>query len=109
MLLRNILILISFITIFAACNSNSPKKNDDNSPYVAVIDSSMTLLEVAKANNIGEPYLRSQLGIKKGIGKMYTITQMSKRFGFDIDELRQVIEDRKNKQSQKKSKSGGKK
>jgi len=100
MSLKNILISVSLVAIMVACNSNTPDNNNTkNEPFVSVIDTSMTLLEVAKANNIGEPYLRSKLGIKKGIGTRYTISEMAQRFNFEIDDLRRIIEDRKNKQS----------
>lgn len=99
MSLRNILFLFSFITLIAACNSNSPENDNQTEGYVAIIDTSMTLMEVAKANRIGEPYLRTMLGIKKGIGSKYTVSEMAQRFNFEISDLRKVIEDRKNKQS----------
>lgn len=82
-----------------SCNSNAIENNtDEEKGFVATIDSSMTLLQVAKANNIGEPYLRTKLGIRPYIGKKYTVTEMAQRFNFTLDDLRKVIEDRKNKQ-----------
>lgn len=88
--------------IIAACNSGSDKKAEtDFEPYVAVIDTSMTLLEIAKVNNIGEPYLRTQLGLRKKIGSSFSIAEMSRRYRFEIEDLRKIIEDRKNNQRQK--------
>ncbi len=107
MSLKNILILFSFVAIVVACSTDpSDKGKGQNEAFVAVIDTSMTLMEIAKTNNIGEPYLRTQLGIKKGIGKKYTISEMAQRFDFEIDDLRRIIEDRKNKQSGFKPKTG---
>ncbi len=97
---RFYIILVSIIVTFVACNSGGAEKdNEDSKGYVAIVDTSMTLLEVAKANNIGDPYLRTKLGIPDRIGKSYKITTMAKRFNFTIDELKQVIEDQKNKQA----------
>ncbi len=64
---------------------------------MAIIDSTMTLSEVARANQIGEPYLRTMLGIPKKIGSRYDVATMAKRFKFTLDDLRKVIEDEKNK------------
>jgi len=90
------LISVSIIS----CNSGDEKnKKDENRGFSATIDSTMTLAQVAKANNIGEPYLRTELGIRHNIGKSYTIAQMAERFKFSIDDLRKIIEDRKNKQA----------
>ncbi len=90
---------------FVSCNSTAEKSNNsENIGFVAKVDSTMTLSQVAKANNIGEPYLRTELGIRNHIGKNYTVMQMSKRFKFSIDDLRKIIEDRKNKQAKAKRK-----
>ena len=75
---------------------------EESAGFVAKVDSSMTLTQVAKANNIGEPYLRTALGLRKGIGSKYTISEMAKRFTFTIDDVKKIIEDRKNKQASKK-------
>ena len=88
--------LISAAVITFACSSSNGNKSDQKELYVAVIDSTMTLFEVAKANNIGEPYLRTKLGIPKRIGTKYDIATMSKRFKFTLDDLRKIIEDAKN-------------
>ncbi len=95
---RLCIILLVGITI-VSCNSNTPENNSDEVSFVAKIDSSMTLAQVAKANNIGEPYLRTKLGIRPNIGKSYTVAQMAQRFKFTIDDLRKIIVDRKNKQA----------
>lgn len=105
MSLKYLTAILGLSLFLVACNTApSEKEVKENSTYVAIVDSSMTLLEVAKANNIGEPYLRTKLGIKEGIGKSYTINKMSKMFDFEIDELKQIIEDRKNKQRDRRSK-----
>ena len=86
--------------IIVSCNSNTQENNTDKAKsFVATIDSSMTLPQVAKANSIGEPYLRTKLGIPPHIGKKYTVVEMAQRFNFTLHDLRQVIEDRKNKQA----------
>jgi len=100
MSLKNFIALLTLIIVFAACNSGSSNKAEvQHAPYVAIIDTNMTLMEVAKANNIGEPFLRTKLGLKKRVGSSFTIAQMSKRYRFDIEDLRKVIEDRKNSQN----------
>lgn len=99
MALRNLLIIASLIIATIGCTNSSNKADStDKERYVAVIDSNMTLLEVAKANKIGEPYLRTALGIPKKIGKKYTVATMAQRFKFDLKDLRKVIEDQKNKE-----------
>lgn len=86
--------------VIISCNSNSKETNThEEKAFVAKIDSSMTLLQVAKANKIGEPYLRTQLGIPDKIGTKYTVAEMAQRFNFTLEDLRNVIEDRKNKQA----------
>ncbi len=105
MRIKRLLIIMLVSISVVSCNSTADKSNkSDNIGFVAKIDSTMTLGQVAKANNIGEPYLRTELGIRNKIGKDYTITQMSKRFKFSIDDLRKIIEDRKNKQAKVKRK-----
>ncbi len=112
MLARKLFVIILLGIAVISCNSNSSGNNGNaKKGFVAKIDSSMTLTQIAKANNIGEPFLRTKLGIRKHIGKSYTITEMAKRFKFTIDDLRQIIEDQKNKQAsrrQKKKSNSGK-
>lgn len=97
MIIRKILIVIVILTAFVACNSNSGNGEADSyEPYVAIVDSSMTLSQVAKANSIGEPFLRTKLGVADRIGSKYTIVQMGKRFNFTIEDLKKIIEDQKN-------------
>lgn len=99
-----IIVLIVSISIIS-CNSDvQENNNNDQQNFVANIDSSMTLTQVAKLNNIGEPYLRSKLGIPKNIGKSYTVAKMAKQFKFSIDDLREIIEDRKNDQAARRKK-----
>ncbi|MFK5856631.1 MAG: hypothetical protein QM503_10905 [Bacteroidota bacterium] len=95
------LLIVMLVTISViSCNSGDEKnKKEDNIGFVATIDSTMTLAQVAKANNIGEPYLRTELGIRRNVGNSYTVVEMAKRFKFSLDDLRKVIEDRKNKQA----------
>jgi hypothetical protein len=103
---RNIILLLIIATIYIGCNSGSSGKNTtENVGFVATIDTTMTLMEVAKANNIGEPYLRTKLGIPAKIGKKYTVTEMTRRFNFSIEDLKNTIEDRKNLQNSRKRKS----
>lgn len=98
MLARKLFVIILLGIAIISCNSNSSEKDGDGDKgFVAKIDSSMTLTQIAKANNIGEPFLRTKLGIPKRIGKSYTITEMAQRFNFTIEDLRQIIEDQKNK------------
>lgn len=97
MSIRKILFVIVILSSFVACNSNSGNGEAESyKPYVAVIDTSMTLSQVAKANKIGEPFLRTKLGVADRIGSKYTIVQMGNRFNFTIEDLRKVIEDQKN-------------
>jgi len=106
MLIKRILLVMLISISIISCNSEVKKtENDKETGFVAQIDSSMTLAQVAKANNIGEPYLRTELGIRRNVGNSYTVAQMAKRFKFSIDDLRKIIEDRKNKQSAARSKN----
>ncbi len=102
--------LIITVTIYLGCTSGPQKESKDEvETFVATVDTSMTLMEVAKLNNIGEPYLRTELGIPPKIGKKYTVAEMSRRFHFSIDDLKKVIEDRKNYQKTKNNKKSVKK
>ncbi len=99
MIFRNLFLLTVIISVTISCtNYSSDDNNSNNVGYVVIMDSSMTLMEVAKANNIGEPFLRSKLNIPKKIGKKYDVATMAKRFKFDLEELKKRIEDQKNKQ-----------
>ncbi len=99
MVVRNIIIILTIVILGIGCSGNGNSKNDrEQERYIAVIDTSMTLMEVAKANDIGEPYLRTMLGIPKRIGKKYTVATMAKRFKFELEDLRKIIEDQKNKE-----------
>ncbi len=105
MSVKSFIIALLVSVSIISCNSNvQENSNEEQISYVAKIDTTMTLAQIAKLNNIGEPYLRSKLDIPKNIGRKYTIIEMSKRFKFTIDELRQVIEERKNKQALRRSK-----
>jgi len=103
MSIKSLIIVLLVSISIASCNSNSPEnKPEEFVSFVAKVDSSMTLTQVAKANNIGEPYLRTKLGIRKNVGNKYTMVEMTKRFDFSIDDLKKIIEDVKNKQAAKK-------
>lgn len=100
MLVKKIFVIAVIGIFIVSCNSTTNEnKTDKEKGFVAKVDSSMTLLQVAKVNNIGEPFLRTQLGIPHKIGATYTVVEMAQRFNFTLDELRKVIEDRKNKQA----------
>lgn len=99
MLVKKVSFILIIVSLLISCNTELKKdENQDKTGYVAVIDSSMTLLDVAKANNIGEPYLRTKLGIMKGVGKNKTLAELSRSFKFEFEDLRKIIEDRKNSQ-----------
>jgi len=98
MRIRNIIIVLLIGFSIAACNTNGDN-NEKNTGFIAKIDSTQTLTQIAKANNIGEPFLRTKLGVPDKIGKSYTITKLAKHFKFSIDDLRKIIEDQKNKQA----------
>ncbi|MAZ93450.1 MAG: hypothetical protein CMF58_03450 [Lentimicrobiaceae bacterium] len=99
MILRHLFLFTTIISIAISCTNYSSDNNESSYVgYVVIMDSSMTLMEVAKANNIGEPFLRSKLNIPKKIGKKYDVATMAKRFKFDLDDLKKIIEDQKNKQ-----------
>jgi RNA polymerase subunit RPABC4/transcription elongation factor Spt4 len=86
MIFRNLFLLTVIISVTISCtNYSSDDNNSNNVGYVVIMDSSMTLMEVAKANNIGEPFLRSKLNIPMKIGKKYDVATMAMRFKFDLD------------------------
>lgn len=97
MSVKSIIIAMIISVSIISCNTDVQKEKEPEK-FVAEIDSTMTLSQIAKLNNIGEPYLRTKLNIPKRIGNSYTITEMSTRFHFTFDDLRKVIEDRKNDQ-----------
>ncbi|MBC8321580.1 MAG: hypothetical protein H8E34_12750 [Bacteroidetes bacterium] len=99
MTIKNFIIGLLLVLSIVACNTDVKNNNNDESQgYVAKIDTSLTLAQIAKLNNIGEPYLRTKLGIRQNIGNKYSISYMAKRFNFTIDDLKKIIEDAKNEQ-----------
>ncbi len=105
MSLKSLLIIVLVSISIISCNTGTKENNtEEEKGFVANIDSSMTLTQVAKLNNIGEPYLRSKLGIPKNIGKSYTVAKMAKQFKFSLNDLRKIIEDRKNDQAARRKK-----
>ena len=96
---RNLIIIFLTIISVMSCNINTDnKEKKEPEGFVAKVEPSMTFTQVAKANSIGEPFLRTKLGIPQNIGKTYTVEQMAKRYDFAIDDLKKIIEDRKAKQ-----------
>ena len=77
--------------------------------YHAVVYDSMTLSQVAKANNIGLPFLKTKLGIPKSVTYDYSIKQLKKNFRFTTDRLKSIIEDSKNRTAVFSKKSKNKK
>jgi len=105
-MIKRFLIIIFVSISIISCNSATDRVDKDtNTGFVAQIDSTMTLAQVAKTNNIGEPYLRTKLGIRSNVGNSYTVAKMAKQFKFSLDDLRKIIEDRKNKQAATNSKN----
>ncbi len=83
---------------------HSDKKPVDKFPelspeehYHAIVADSMTLAEVAKANNIGLPFLKTSLGIPQHLKHNYPISQLKKNFRFTTQQLKTIIEDAKNR------------
>lgn len=83
---------------FASCStsptptSTSPKKEQLKTNSDVVIDSTMTLKEFAKANNMTEPYLRKQLNMPTKAGAKLPLYQLKKTFKFTDKQLIFIVE-----------------
>ena len=114
-----LLIAISFASF--GCNQNSEKttqtptsthknkgsrkvkKKVDKFPeltpeehFHAIVNDTMTLLEVSKLNTIGLPYLKTKLRIPAKLNYPYQLKQLKKNFRFTLVRLKTLIEDTKN-------------
>ncbi len=121
-----IVLLTAAVFLMVSCNQNSDKKQNlrqtvektakktgtadtknitaqkfpglsPDEYYHAVVFDTMTLSQVAKANNIGLPFLKTKLGIPNSVKYDYTIKQLKKNFKFTTEYLKEIIEDSKNR------------
>jgi len=65
--------------------------------YVAILDSTMTISEITKANQIGEPYLGTKLKMPTKAASTLPLHKLKKSFKFTDETLKQVIEEAKNR------------
>ncbi len=59
----------------------------------------MTLSKVADTNNISLNFLKQALGIPDYIKQDYKIEQIGKNFKFDVNDVKKIINDQKNKET----------
>jgi len=116
-----LLIFISTITLLSACNliperpgsgeavtAEEQKLADNNynltyeEQFNAVAFGYMKLSEVADTNNISIQHLKSMMGIPDYIRTDYKIEQIGKNYKFNANDVKDKINDYKNKQIAKK-------
>lgn len=99
--MRFIKIFLSVVilsTLVISCSQETEKQSvGETTKYTAVLDSTMTISEIAKANQIGEPYLRTMLGMPDRAGANLPLYKLRKSFRFSDEKLKQIIEDAKNR------------
>ena len=87
--------------LFTACSTTptpaTDEKQQSETGYVVVLDTAMTLAEFAKANQIGEPYLRQQLGMPTRGGSTIPLYQLKRNFKFSFEKLTGIVEKAKNR------------
>jgi len=94
-----LIVVAAMLLAFAACES-TPKKEtvkSENVEFVVKIDTNMTISELAKANQIGEPYLRSMLGMPTRAGAQLPLHQLRKNYKFTYKRLEDIISEAKNR------------
>ena len=115
------MLLIAVVFISFGCNQNQNKKAQhqvtaDNQKSVdtnaitdkfpnltpeehfhAIVNDTMTLREVAIINGIGEPFLKTKLGIPTNITYEYPLRQLKKNYKFTLEALKTLVEDTKNR------------
>jgi len=65
--------------------------------FVVTIDTNMTIAEFAKANQIGEPYLRTMLGMPTRAGRQLPLHQLRKNYKFTYKSLEDIVAEAKNR------------
>ncbi len=77
--------------------------------FHAIVNDTMTLREVAKINGIGEPFLKTKLGIPTNITYEYPLKQLEKNYKFTLEALKTLVEDTKNRSASLAKERGKKK
>lgn len=96
--LKLFLSVVILWTLAASCGQEPETQSKvETGKYVAVLDSTMTISEIAKANQIGEPYLRTMLGMPDRVGAKLPLYKLKKSFRFSEETLKQIIEEAKNR------------
>ncbi len=93
------IVVAAVLLAFAACESTPKKeaKKSENVEFVVKIDTNMTISELAKANRIGEPYLRTMLGMPTRAGGQLPLYQLRKNYKFSYEKLEAIISEAKNR------------
>ncbi len=117
------MLLIAVVLVSFGCNQNKtktekaqqqvttdkeknvePKAMKDKFPnltpeehFHAVVNDTMTLREVAKINGIGEPFLKTELGVPATINYEYPLRQLKKNYKFTLQTVKNLVEDTKNR------------
>jgi len=97
--IKYLLIVLISLLAFAACE-NSPEKETkktEQTDFVVTIDTNMTIGEFAKANQIGEPYLRTKLGMPTRAGGQLPLHQLKKNYRFTYKSLEDIVYKAKNR------------
>ncbi len=81
-----------------SCGESPSKETKTNkTEYIVKLDTNMTLSELAKANQIGEPYLRTQLGMPTKAGATLPLHQLRKNYKFSYEKIEDIIYKAKNR------------
>jgi len=101
MTMKYLVVALMALTFLASCGESPSKettsKKTEIKTYVVKMDTNMTLSELAKANQIGEPYLRTQLGMPTKAGATIPLHQLRKNYKFTYERLEGIISKAKNR------------
>lgn len=98
--MRYLVVTLIALTFLASCAESPSKEKSSETEtkvYVVKLDTNMTIAELAKANQIGEPYLRTKLGMSTKAGANLPLHQLRKNYKFTYEELEGIISKAKNR------------
>ncbi|MDP2722158.1 MAG: hypothetical protein Q8O72_05335 [Bacteroidales bacterium] len=97
--MKYFLFALVLIFFFAACTTSptpqQEKVKETKAFHAVVLDSTMTLGEFAKANQVLESYLRQQLGMPTRAGSTMPLYKLKRNFKFTYDQLTDFVEQAK--------------
>jgi len=122
--MKRLLFIISIVLIFISSCDLIPKKPgsgneaaiekerqekdkyglSNNEQFNAIVFGYMTLSQTADTNNISLNFLKQELGIPDYIKQDYKIEQIGKNFKFNVNDVKKIINNQKNKEIAKQKK-----